>query len=163
MRKVILYILMLTCGLNGAVTKKVSPKGTPITTVQERKVWLNMCSNFIEKKNELLSDQNNLFNYENIEKEEEKTPIVIPVIQPEESKASNELVILQKVGEAIKPQGHIIVNGKFALCLNGSRIMTTKTILNAKTRKHTFKIIVKDITKNQFVLQLNQHILTFNY
>ena len=110
---------MLTCGLNGAVTKQSSHKGTPISTVQERKIWLNMCSSSIEKKNEQLSDKNNLFIYEDVEKEKEKVPIVIPVVQPEESKFSNELIVLQKVGEAIKPQGHIVVNGKFALCLNG--------------------------------------------
>ena len=57
----------------------------------------------------------------------------------------------------------MVINGKFALCLHGSRIITTKSILKAKTNNHTFKIIVKDITKDQFTLQLKQHTLTFNY
>lgn len=147
--------------VNAAVTKKAPAKKlSSISTVQERKQWINTCNDFISGTLEVISDKNNLFAYEDVIQEE--IQIVEPVIK-EEPKQNNELVILQKIGDAIKPEGHIVINGKFALCLHGSRIITTKTILKARSNNRTFKIVVKDITKNQFILQLNQHILTFNY
>ena len=147
--------------MNGAVTKKVpAKKASPISTVQERKQWLNMCNNFLTATPEMLSEGNNLFLYKEVEVE--NIPLELPVVK-EEPKYTDEVVILQKVGEAIKPEGHIVINGKFALCLHGSRIITTNTILKAKSNNRTFKIFVKDITKDQFILQLKQHTLTFNY
>lgn len=147
--------------MNGAVTKKTTAKKLqPISTVQERKQWLNACNDFLAKTSETLSDKNNLFLYE--ESKEEKVLIELPVVK-EEQKYADELVVLQKVGDAIKPEGKLVIGGKFALCLHGSKIITTKTIIKAKTKDHTFKITVKDITKNQFILQLKQHTLTFNY
>lgn len=147
--------------MNGAVTKKAPAKKlSPISTVQERKQWLNMCNNFLTATVEPLSEVNNLFLYKEVEVE--NIPVELPVVK-EEPKYTDEVVILQKVGDAIKPEGHMVINGKFALCLHGSRIITTKSILKAKTNNRTFKIIVKDITKDQFTLQLKQHTLTFNY
>ena len=147
--------------MNGAVTKKATAKKlSPISTVQERKQWLNTCNNFLTVTVEPLSEANNLFLYKEVEVE--NIPVEIPVVK-EEPKYTDEVVILQKVGDAIKPEGHMVINGKFALCLHGSRIITTKSILKAKTNNRTFKIIVKDITKDQFTLQLKQHTLTFNY
>ena len=147
--------------MNGAVTKKAPAKKlSPISTVQERKQWLNTCNNFLTATVEPLSEVNNLFLYKEVEVE--NIPVELPVVK-EEPKYTDEVVILQKVGDAIKPEGHMVINGKFALCLHGSRIITTKSILKAKTNNRTFKITVKDITKDQFTLQLKQHTLTFNY
>ena len=147
--------------MNGAVTKKTTAKKLqPVSTMQERKQWINTCNDFLTKTSEKLSDKNNLFLSEEVE--EEKVLVELPVIK-EEPKYADELIILQKIGDSIKPEGKIVINGKFALCLHGSRIITTRTIIKAKSNNRTFRITVKDITKNQFILQLNQHTLTFNY
>lgn len=147
--------------MDGAVTKKTMAKSfQSVSTGQERKQWLNTCNDFLEKTFGTLSDKNNLFLYE--ESGVENVLIELPVVK-EEPKYADELVVLQKIGDAIKPEGKIVINGKFALCLHGSRIVTTKTIVKAKCNDRTFKITIKDITKNQFTLQLKQHTLTFNY
>ena len=51
MRKGLVYILMLACGLSWAAPKKpAGKKALPISTVQERKQWLNTCNKFLEVK-----------------------------------------------------------------------------------------------------------------
>ncbi len=154
---------MLACvTVRGAVNKKAPVnKQVPISTVQERKSWLNVCSNFLKEVPVKISDSNNLFIYEEVNLENDK--VAEPVISKEEPKRTDELVILQKVGEAIKPEGHVVVNGKVALFLHGSRIVTTQTVLKARTKDQTFRITIKSITKKQFTLQLNNNTLVFNY
>lgn len=164
MHKLILTAGLFTCVMViGAVPKKPAPKKpAPMATVQERKLWLKKCNDFLKKTDDTISDSNDLFIYEAVNSE--KIELITQVVAKEEPKVvPNELAILQKVGEAIKPEGRVMVNGQFALCLNGSRLVTTKTVLNAKSGAQTYRITVKNINKNQFTLQLNQNTLTFNY
>jgi hypothetical protein len=169
MRKVYLGLILLALGhiSFGAPKKNEKPKPDAIIPPSER-------SKAIQEISQLLAINDKTPNWEDVYtpflfdakteltvKEVPPLPIVEPVVEDEPQ--INELVILTQVGNALQPSGSIQKNGKFYLCVQGNRVLKEGVILQANYQGQAFDIIIREIHKKRFTLQLNNYTLTFNY
>lgn len=155
---------MLALLWSGCVIGAPAKKNTPvsITTREERQKWLNICQDFSQnKKTDIAEEDVSLFLYI-----KEDKPIVEKIKEePVKAKPSgvNELMLLKSVGNAIKPKGRVQVDGEFILCIQNARTLKKGEQFTAENKGKKFLITVKDIQKDQFILQLNTYSLTFKY
>ena len=159
MRRFIFYIFLCICTVQAAPKKT---NATPPLTMAERKRILNEFQDFLKKPIYSLQDID-LFVY----KAEDMLPEVKPVEEEEELKpvepSKDDLLVLQAVGKAIRPEGSLAMNGQYVLCISGHRILKIGDVLYAKFRGNEYPITLKSITKNKFTLEINGKELTFQY
>ena len=159
----LLMIFTSVCFLHAKPQNKSKTNTIPITTQQERRKILMTCKNFTNAKTETNFEPHNLFIYD--QEGIIETPIEeLPINQTASSDNNvNELIILKEVGLALKPSGRALINGKYLLCIRGSRTLKVGDYINATYDGKNFKIHVQEILKNQFTLSLNHYSLSFNY
>lgn len=164
MYRVIFYIFLCVCTVQAAPKKT---NGTPPLTVIERSNRLKAFQNFLKTPIYALSDLN-LFRYK-IEEEDEEVPEdnklaeEINKVQKIIECRHDDLLVLQAVGKAIKPDGNMATNGQYVLCMDGYRILKPGDVLYAKYKGMNYPISLKSVTRNQFTLKLNEQELTFQY
>ena len=158
-----IFIFLCICTVQAAPQKtNRAANATPPLTIAERNKILNEFRDFLKKPVCTLKDLN-LFVYKT---EEDTTPEVKPVEvkapQPVEI-PREDLLVLQAVGKAIKPDGSLSTQGQYVLCISGHRILKPGDTLYAKFRGNDYPIILKSVTRNQFTLEINKKELTFQY
>ena len=165
MRKFI-FIFLCICTVQAAPKKTNSTaKATPPLTVAERNKTLQAFQNFLKKPIYSLQDVK-LFVYKDEEEiTEVKTEPVEKVTKTQKfvEPPHDDLLVLRAVGKAIKPDGNMAANGQYVLCMNGYRILKAGDVLYAKFRGINYPITLKSVTRNQFTLELNKEVLTFQY
>lgn len=156
-----LALLGSGCVVGAPAKSKNAP--IPITTREERQKWLNICQDFSQnKKTDITEEDVSLFLYIKedkpiVEKIQEEKPIKVKPY------GINELMLLKNVGNAIKPKGRVQVDEEFILCIQNARTLKKGEQFTAENKGKKFLITVKDISKDQFVLQLDSYSLTFKY
>ena len=161
MYKVIFCIFLCVCTVQAAPKRTAA---TPPLTMIERNNILKEFQNFLKTPVYSLSDLN-LFVY----KFEEEVPEESKPVEEAVEKAKvveyrhEDLLVLQAVGKAIRPDGNMATNGQYVLCMDGYRILKAGDILYAKFRGLKYPITLKSVTRNQFTLQINEQELTFQY
>ncbi|MGX8716390.1 MAG: hypothetical protein ACSW8C_00170 [bacterium] len=162
MRKFIFYIFLCMGTVHAAPQKNAVAKRTAPLTVAERTKTLNEFREFLKKPKYDLPNID-LFFYQK-ETEEVVPEVVQPVEVPKVFKASDhDMLVLQSVGRAIKPDGSLATGGQFVLCIQGSRILKVGDVLYARYRGNMYPITLKSVTRNQFTLQINDKEQTFQY
>lgn len=159
MRKFIFYIFLCICTVHAAPKKTGA---TPSLTMAERRRILKEFQDFLKRPIYSLQDID-LFVY----KVEEIVPEVKPVEEEEVLKpvepSRDDLLVLQAVGKAIRPEGSLATNGQYVLCISGHRILKIGDVLYARFRGNDYPITLKSITRNEFTLEINEKELTFHY
>ena len=155
---------MCVCSVQAAPRRVNQPaKATPPLTLAERNKILKECQNFLKTPDYTLNDIN-LFVYKTEDVVSEVNPIEEQeVVQKPADPSNDELLVLQAVGKAIKPEGSLSVNGKYVLCISGHRILKIGDILYAKYKDNNYPITLKSVTRKQFTLEINEKELTFQY
>lgn len=162
-----LFILLLSfLQLEAAPRRKGKVKtAIPILTQKERQVVIITCKEFLENAfNNNLADQTlkDLFVYkEIIETEEPMTKEV--VVEESGNTFTDEWLILNEIGHALKPEGKVFFENQYVLCINGHRILRSGDIFFANYNGMTFSITIVKVEENKFTLKLNNYILTFDY
>ena len=160
MRKFIFYIFLCICTVQAAPKKT---NATPPLTMSERRKILKEFQDFLKKPIYSLQDID-LFVY----RVEEIVPEVKSVVEKEEAlkpvePSRDDLLVLQAVGKALRPEGSLAMNGQYVLCVSGHRILKVNDVLYAKFRGNEYPITLKSITGNEFTLEINEKELTFQY
>ncbi len=162
-----LFILLLSfLQIEAApVQKRKAKSTTPILTQKERQVAITSCKEFLENAfNSVLSDQSlkNLFVYKEII--EEVIPEIKEVVAEEsENIFTDEWLILNEIGRALKPEGKVFFENQYILCINGYRTLRAGDVFFANYNGMTFSITIVRVEENKFTLKLNNHILVFDY
>ena len=162
MYRFIFFIFLCICTVQAA-PRKAAKANQPLT-LAERNKKLKEIQDFLQKPTYTFQDIN-LFVYKVEEVVPEEKPVIEDeVVQPKIVEPSeNDLLVLNSVGRAIKPEGNLAAKGQYVLCVSGHRILKPGDILYAKYKGHEYAITLKSVTKNQFTLQINEKELTFQY
>lgn len=168
MLKFVLILLLSILQVEAAPRKKGKAKAkvtTPLLTQQERQTIVARCKEFLANAfNPILPEKplNNVFLYKEII--EEEIPVVEEVVIEEPEKPStDEWVILNQIGRALKPQGKVFFDQQYVLCINGHRTLKAGDNFFANYNGMTFTITLVRVEEDKFTLKLNNHTLTFNY
>ena len=163
MHKSLYFISLMLCPCSFyAATPQKSSKIIPITTTQDRQKWIQFCEDFIADKN--LVDQVDIENLFEYKKEPIQEKIETPAPDVEKNPATtNELIVLKSVGMALHPSGNVMMNGQYILCIQNAKTLKEGDVLEASYYGEKYRIQIKSISKNKFILQLNNYALTFNY
>ena len=159
MYRFIFYIFLCICTVQAAPRKT---NATPLLTMAERRKQLREFEDFLKKPIYSLQDID-LFVY----KVEEVVPEEVKPVEEEAPKpvkpSREDMLVLQAVGKAIKPEGSLATNGRYVLCISGRRILKIGDILYARFRGDDYSITLKSITRKEFTLEINGKELTFQY
>lgn len=170
MNKPWLIVLFLLPLLAIAAPKKTSPQA--VLSGEERKNSVQSLTLFIENQTKLIPFPTEnlieilppyLFDFPKAEEppaeEIKETVEERPVVDPGLSEAE----LIERVGNALKPAGSIVREGKRILFIRGNRTLADGDTLTMKYRDKTYSVQVINVEANSFELKLNAVVLKFKY
>lgn len=158
--RIVIHSFLFFCVVSIVSAKpRTQTKATPLLTTAERVKFLKEFQGFLQTPVYNIQDMD-LFTYKN----GENLPEIQPIETPKNAEpCDNDLLLLQSVGKSIKPQGVLAKKNQFVLCTQENHILKEGDVLYAKYKGNTYRITIKIITRNQFILQLNDKERTFQY